>query len=538
MAIKSTSVLIPVKWLNYLVILILLAGITFRFINIDKKIYSSDETFTSLRISGYTERELIDKEFKGDIINVKDFQAKYQSLNNEKNIVDTVRGLSQEEAQLPPLYFTLARAWAQFFGTSIWAIRSLSVVLSILAIVCAYWLGLELFESSVAGKISALLMSISPFQVLFSQEARPYSLWTLTILLSGIALLRAMRLKNKFAWLIYSFTVILSLYSFLFSWFVVIGHGVYVIVIERFRLTKTVTAYLRATILGIIFFMPWILAIVLNVHRSYRGVAWLTTVSDISLVQRWIINLGRTFIDFGLNMSNSLVLFYSLLIALLVIYSAYFMCVNTPKKSWLFVLITTTLMMILLGLPDIILGGQRSATCRYTIPFYIGSQMCVTYLFAQQFSSTSVIFWSKKFWQFLLGILCCVGIISCIYITQSDNWWNKDFDELYVPSVIAQSESQKVINVINSAANSNEDVLLISDTDVGGIMSLSHRLSLKVYFSLVIQPNRPYNIPDKFTNIFLYAPSKSLMEWISTRKTYRIEPASKHGDSGFWKLSK
>lgn len=41
------------------------------------------------------------------------------------------------------------------------------------------------------------LIAVSPFHVLYAQEAREYSLWTVTILLSSAALLRAMRVKTK-----------------------------------------------------------------------------------------------------------------------------------------------------------------------------------------------------------------------------------------------------------------------------------------------------------------------------------------------------
>ena len=49
----------PPKGLRFLVIVLIVLGVFFRFINIDRKVYWFDETFTSLRISGYTEKEAI-----------------------------------------------------------------------------------------------------------------------------------------------------------------------------------------------------------------------------------------------------------------------------------------------------------------------------------------------------------------------------------------------------------------------------------------------------------------------------------------------
>lgn len=521
-----------------LVITVLIIGISFRFINIDRKIYWSDESFTSLRVSGYTEAELLKQDFQGNPISVSEFQKKYQNINSDKSLVNTIIGLGQEEAQLPPLYFSLLRIWSQFFGSSIWTIRAFSAFISILVIGFTYWLSFELFKSHLAGQISILIMSLSPFQVVFAQEARPYSLWTLMTVTSSIALLRAMRLSNKKSWLIYSFTVVLSLYTFLFSWFVIIGHGIYVLIIEKFRLSRTVTAYLISSLLGILFFLPWVLVLILNAYRSYRGVAWLTLVPKVSLFQRWAINIGRSFIDFGLSVSDPLVLFYSLLILILVVYSLYFCWCNASRTASIFVLSITLFMLITLGLIDIILGGQRSATCRYMIPLYIGSQLAVTYFLSSTISSNISNFWHKRISNFTLVTLVFLSIASCISFSQADTWWNKEFEEIYTPSVIAQSPNQKTINDINNTDN----VLIISDSDSGSIMSLSHRLSPSINLLLVLQSNKPLSIPDRFTNILLFNPSNSLQDFFTkqnfNRADYKLEPITEYGEGSFWRLFK
>lgn len=259
-------------YVKFIFVIAIIIGICLRFVNIDYKVYWSDEAFTSLRISGYTEKELFEHDFQGNVITVEDFRKKYQEVNEQKNVTNTVIGLGQEEAQLTPLYFVMVRIWSQLFGSGIWSIRLLSVIFSLISIAGIYWLCLELFKTHLAGQIAAILMSVSPFQVLFAQEARPYSLWTLMILLSSVAILRAMRLQNKLSWWVYSFTVALSLYTFLFSGFVIAGHGLYVLAIEKIKLTKNVTAYLRASIFGAICFLPWILILIFNVHRSYKTV--------------------------------------------------------------------------------------------------------------------------------------------------------------------------------------------------------------------------------------------------------------------------
>lgn len=180
------------KWLRILIIAVLVIGIFFRFANLDRKFYWIDETYTSLRISGYTEAELLKQISYQQIISPSDLQ-KYQQLNSEKTLTDTLNSLTIEDPQHPQLYYILARFWAQGFGSSVTAMRSLPAVISLLVFPCIYWLAWELFDSSIVAWIAIALAAISPYNVLFAQEARQYSLWTVTTILSSATLLRAMR---------------------------------------------------------------------------------------------------------------------------------------------------------------------------------------------------------------------------------------------------------------------------------------------------------------------------------------------------------
>jgi uncharacterized membrane protein len=148
----------------------------------------------------------------GMIVSPEDIR-KYQETNSQKGLSDTIKGLAIEEPQLPPLYFTIARFWVENFGNSVAVTRSISAIISLLVFPCTYWLCLELFGSSLVGWIAMGIMAVSPFHVLYTQEARPYSLWTVTILLSSASFLRALRLKTKLSWAVYATTLVFGLYT-------------------------------------------------------------------------------------------------------------------------------------------------------------------------------------------------------------------------------------------------------------------------------------------------------------------------------------
>lgn len=54
-------------------------GVFFRFVNLDRKIYWYDEAFTSLRVSGYKEAELIQQASDRRVLSIEDIQ-KFQHV--------------------------------------------------------------------------------------------------------------------------------------------------------------------------------------------------------------------------------------------------------------------------------------------------------------------------------------------------------------------------------------------------------------------------------------------------------------------------
>ena len=81
--------------LRLLVLVLLLLGVFFRLVNLDKKYYWYDEAFTSLRSSGYTQTEVLREISSGQLLAAKDLM-KYQRPNPTKNFGDTVKSLAIE----------------------------------------------------------------------------------------------------------------------------------------------------------------------------------------------------------------------------------------------------------------------------------------------------------------------------------------------------------------------------------------------------------------------------------------------------------
>jgi mannosyltransferase len=92
----------------------------------------------------------------------------------------------------PPLYYVLLHGWMEVFGTSNLAVRSLSAVFSLAAVVAIAVIAGRLGGRRMA-QAAVLLFLGCPFVVRYATEARMYSLIILLVLLGWLALDAALR---------------------------------------------------------------------------------------------------------------------------------------------------------------------------------------------------------------------------------------------------------------------------------------------------------------------------------------------------------
>ena len=101
----------------------------------------------------------------------------------------------------PPLYFVLVWAWAHVFGIGEVALRAPSMIAGIALVPIAYLSAREL-ASRWAGVIAAALVTVNPFLIWYSQEARAYMLLTVLCGASFLWFARARRdpSRRNLAW--------------------------------------------------------------------------------------------------------------------------------------------------------------------------------------------------------------------------------------------------------------------------------------------------------------------------------------------------
>jgi uncharacterized membrane protein len=506
--------------LRFFILIVLLLGIFFRFYNLDHKLYWHDETYTSLRISGYTTQELISQVFDGRVISRQDLQ-KYQQPHPEKSLSDTIRSLALEDCQHSPLYYILARWWVHIFGYSVTSIRSLSASISLLVFPAVYWLCWELFAIPLVGWLAIAIVSLSPFQLLYAQEAREYILWTVTTLLSCATLLQAIRLKTNLAWAIYAASLAIGFYTFILTALVAIGQGIYLVVTQGFRFNKTVKSYLFASLAAIIAFLPWIWVIMTNFATFVTTTSWTNQPSsNIIIIKSLVGKISDVFIDFDLNQSI-IVSLLKLIIVLLVGYSLYFICRHTPRSTWLLIL-SLMLGLLLFTLSDLILGGQRSTINRYLIPSFLAIQLAVAYLLATKIQL------QPKIWQAIASAILLVGLSSCLAISQAETWLNKglSYDIPTIAKQINQANQPLIIGTLSTNVG-----------NLGNLLSLSYRIKPEARFQLVVDSKVP-QLPQDLGEVFLFNPTKTLQAAIEQQYQSKAMQIFKSKFIVLWKLSK
>ena len=542
--------IVPSTFWKRIALGLIVISIIFRFSSLNTKLYWYDEAYTSLRLAGYTATEMVADLNTKSLLTPQDF-LKYQQLNSDRHLIDTIKGLAVEEAQLPPLYFSLVRLWAQLWGSSITAVRSLSALLSLLSFPLIYWLmqelcfSLTIAEKNTASWLGVAFLATSPYQLIYAQEARPYGLWVATILLATTCLMRAIRLGTINSWLLYSLGLTLGLYTQLLTFLVIIAHSVFVAIKTGLYWSKIGKSYLFAVGLSLIALIPWAITIYFNLGSAAQAIAWRKDDSPAlaSKIIRFSSNLAgnitRQFIDFNLgNTSPKLYLLFFTLVMLgivsLVIYSLYLVGRELGDRGKL-VLCLAFIPWLIIVLIDLGTGNNRASVSRYLMPCWLSIQIAVAYLFAHKINSihpgikaNSFKFTPTKFawfWQGILSLILCLGLLSYGTMNSTVVWWSHrlNYNNPQIAEIVNQSDRP----------------LILSKIDMN-IVTLSHRLADKVRIKPV-ETSFP-TIESEFTDIFLYIPEESISGF-QTNPNYQIQPFPNMRivepySPSFWKVSR
>lgn len=526
------------RWLTGVLIGLIVLGVVFRFVNLNHKVYWHDEVYTSLRAAGYTRAEIDQDLFQNREVTVSALQA-YQQIKPGSTAMDTVRSLAVEDPQHPPLYFLLTRGWMQavgvpftaWFNSPLSVTRTLPAFLSLLALPAMYGLAWELFASHPVSLLATTLIALSPYDVLFAQTARQYSLLTVLVILSSFLLLRSIRMlqadtiysstskrhvtRHSITWLnwgLYTLSVALGFYTHPFFGLTVISHGVYVAACYywspdwRHQGWLIARFFFGAIAIAVVLFSPWLVVLLTNLRRATATTDWTQVMPGFSyLLKLWALSFTSLFFDLDAGFDQPLTYLMRLPFLVLIGISLTSLCRRTPSATWLFVVASMAVPFLLLAIPDLILGGRRSAVSRYLVSCYPSVQLAVAFFLTNQLSMKRIYsgrsqpltrnhtpyslrptpnsIWQTWFWRGVLGLMVMASLTSLTVSALADSWWNKDLS-------YANNQTADLLNKTPSS-------MLISDqgndyTNMGDLISLSYRVNPEVHFLLLQSPDFAY----------------------------------------------
>lgn len=372
------------RGLRIVAIALVLAGVFFRFWHLDAKLFSYDEATTSIRAGGHTLADYYRDAFDGRTATNASF-SRYQHAGAESDARAVVASLAIEDPQHPPLYYVLEHAWSQHFGNAVATRRQISAIAGSAALFAAVWLGAELTGALAAGLLFAALLAVSPFFVIYAQQAREYSLWELCTLVASALLVRALRRGTVLAWCGYALATACGLYADLLFVYVLAGHAAYVaITIVAEGRARRVVPFLISAGAAVAAFAPWLVAVA-------RGRALLTNNDYLSaavpakiFALKWIFNAGAVFFD----LEDRTVVLAIVLVPLfaLLIFAAAILLRSQPVRVWAFVVPLGIITAGALVVPDLAHHESRSTAARYLVPMWLAFELTLALFFARAFA--------------------------------------------------------------------------------------------------------------------------------------------------------
>ena len=493
------------------VVILIALGVFFRLYGLEQKVFWHDEVYTKFFAAGYQSHDWQTTLFTGQVLDVEQLQQ-FQRHNPDKGIADTVRGLAQDEPQHPPGYYVLARLWVSWFGDGIATLRLLSALLGLLALPAMWWLAHELLGSRRAAWTAVVLLAVSPFSVLYAQEAREYVLWGVLTLASNAMLLRAIRRTEAGAsrwaldWGAFALLTAVSLYTAFSAAAVILGQVLAICLRERMRFTRVSSSAASAMAVAALLFLPWAVVLHARLEAFQASMAWSRdiVIPRTELLALLASNLSRPVIDLWddaqgaawVAVGASTVLLVAATITLLR---------GIPWRRAVLPLCVAGVPLLLLLVPDLLYGGIRSISARYLTPTFLMGSLAVAFLTGRDAAR-----WRTAL---LVGVVAA-GMLSCAHNARRPAVWTKGIS-INLPGVAEQINRSTSPLVVGNRERHNP----------GNLLALSTLLRDDASIQFLAMQDPTPRLPPGFEHVYLFSPTptyRKALESLENVSTQRL----------------
>ena len=399
-------------------------GIALRFFHADWKIYSFDETITSLRSSGYTIGDYVAAVRDDGYVREIGTLARFQQPGKDATVNNIVRSLRAEDPHHAPLYYIVTAGLQRTLPIdSVFVRRLPAIVFGTAAIVAAWWLGLELFEERRVALTFAALVALSPFHEAYAQDAREYSLWALMTLVSSALLLRALRSGGFSIWA-YGTSIAIGLWTHTFFAFVVVSHAAFVLSAVADVTVKRRIEIGLALAGATLAFVPWISVLLQSGSTLHGDSKWMdAALSPIVYGAKWFFNAGSVFFDLD-YLSAALA---PIAVALLVMcaYCVRILVREARPRDTVFIALLGLVPVVAVLLYDIGLHHSFGAQARYVTPLWLALELATAFGLARLAQAYGG---RRALGRMATGAFLVAGASSLLVASSATSWWvaNKD----------------------------------------------------------------------------------------------------------------
>jgi uncharacterized membrane protein len=168
----------------------------------------------------------------------------------------------QADAGGTPLDYLGVKLTTTVFGAGTIGTRLWAFTMGCLAIVLIFFVARAWFKSTAASLAAALLLALSPFHIYYSQEARPYALSVVALLVLLLLFHNALERRDWTGWLLFGAGLGVALYAHYFLAVLVVPAGLTLAayrVREWRRNGSEALKFVAAVALAALIFSPWIL---------------------------------------------------------------------------------------------------------------------------------------------------------------------------------------------------------------------------------------------------------------------------------------
>ena len=182
----------------------------------------------------------------------------------------------------PPLFYIVLKVWIAIGGESLFWLRLLPVIFSVLAIVPFSKLCRELGFGFWTSTLAMFLVSVNGSLIKYAQEVRMYSMLMCVSLMSIWLFMRYFQ-KGKGMIALTLINLVLA-YTHYFGWLVIISEVTAILALQRIK-WRPVLGMLSITAVG---FLPWIIAVLFAANSGSQlsqNIGWVQRPAVFSLAQ-------------------------------------------------------------------------------------------------------------------------------------------------------------------------------------------------------------------------------------------------------------